>query len=290
MSASSLSSPYSILTIVKGRRLHLQNLLLGVSELHHPPAEIVIVHMNEPVATDLPPPGCVLRSLTLTDPDHPLPLAAARNRAARSATTENLLFLDVDCIPAPDYGDELLKALKNTGGLVMGDVRYLPAGLPAGWSQTHLQQQGLAHPRRPGLQQGDLLPTAEYHLFWSLSFAISATDFDRIDGFDESYVGYGGEDTDFAFSARAAGIPFALSGARCYHQHHPTCTPPYNHLKDIVTNARAFHRKWKKWPMEGWLDAFVASGHLIRTKHEIEILRLPSDREIAEHRSEDPFA
>ncbi len=38
---------------------------------------------------------------------------------------------------------------------------------------------------------------------------------------DTGYVGYGGEETDFAWRLEAAGIPMAwVGGAVAYHQHH----------------------------------------------------------------------
>lgn len=285
-----LDKQYAILTIVRGRRTHINNLLKGVCALIHPPAEVIVVYMNEEPPGDLPSPNCQFLTAAYYDPDHALPLAAARNRAAAMAQTDYLLFLDVDCIPDPNYATEMLSVLIDRGGLVMGEVRYLPDALSTDWSYPQLVREGLPHPRRPNLQPNETLSTEDYHLFWSLSFAVTRSDFATIGGFDEAYVGYGGEDTDFAFSARAAGIPFTLSGARCYHQHHPTCTPPYNHLADIVTNARAFRAKWGYWPMEGWLDAFAASGHLRRTPTELEIVRLPSQAEIAQARSDSPFA
>ncbi|MDO9396736.1 MAG: glycosyltransferase family 2 protein, partial [Herbiconiux sp.] len=70
-----------------------------------------------------------------------------------------------------------------------------------------------------------------------------------------------GEDTDFAFAAREAGVELAWVGsARAYHQHHPVQSPPVDHLDDIVRNATVFHERWGTWPMGGWLDAFEQRG------------------------------
>ena len=100
----------------------------------------------------------------------------------------------------------------------------------------------------------------------------------------------GGEDTDFAFAARAAGVPFFLTDAPAYHQHHATYSPPYNHLGDLVTNANAFKKKWGDWPMEGWLSAFRQSGHIRWEADTLELLRAPTEEEIRRSRSTDPFA
>ena len=86
----------------------------------------------------------------------------------------------------------------------------------------------------------------------------------RIGGFDEEFLGYGAEDTDFGFTADAAGIGLTwVGGATAYHQWHPSESPPIRHLDDILRNGRIFARRWGWWPMEGWLEAFQARG-LIR--------------------------
>jgi GT2 family glycosyltransferase len=103
-------------------------------------------------------------------------------------------------------------------------------------------------------------------LFWSLSFAVTADTWLAVGGFEESYEGYGGEDTDFAFTARAAGVPLVwVGGAHAYHQYHPTSAPPWQHLDDILRNGRLFADRWGSWPMEGWLEAFAAAGAIEQT-------------------------
>ena len=101
-------------------------------------------------------------------------------------------------------------------------------------------------------------------LFWSLAFAVAPATHARVGGFDPGYVGYGAEDTDYAFRARAAGVPLAWVGdAWAHHQHHPVSSPPVEHLSDIARNARRFRARWGTWPMRGWLTAFADTG-LIR--------------------------
>jgi N-acetylglucosaminyl-diphospho-decaprenol L-rhamnosyltransferase len=94
-----------------------------------------------------------------------------------------------------------------------------------------------------------------------LSFAVTVGTWTRIGGFHPGYVGYGGEDTDFAEQAHAAGVGMGwVGGAMAFHQYHPVSTPPVEHLREIVDNAHVFHRRWGWWPMTGWLDAFADLG------------------------------
>ena len=283
-------SEISLITIVKGRREHLRNLMRGVAAQQLRPDELIIVFMNEAATDRLPDPGCKVYTDSLFDPDHELPLAAARNRAATLASGRILAFLDVDCIPAPDYLRLLHAAVQRTHGLLMGDVRYLPEGAtPDEWTAATLEERSLAHPRRPVIPPDRDLITLPYHLFWSLTFGIMAEDFARLGGFDGGYQGYGGEDTDFAFTARQVRLPPYVCRARAYHQFHPTYSPPYNHLEDIVANATRFHDKWQVWPMEGWLKKFAEQGYIDWQPHVIRLLKAPAPETVAAARTADPF-
>lgn len=79
--------------------------------------------------------------------------------------------------------------------------------------------------------------------------------------FDEAYVGYGGEDTDFGQRlAAAGGQMWWTARAGVFHQWHPVSRPPVEHVDDVVTNANLFHARWGWYPMTGWLEEFEAMG------------------------------
>lgn len=74
-------------------------------------------------------------------------------------------------------------------------------------------------------------------------------------------MGYGAEDTDFAYRLHAQGRNLRwVGGAHAYHQWHAVSSPPVEHLDDILTNATRFHTTWDTWPMQGWLTQFQEMG------------------------------
>lgn len=255
----------TVVTIVRGRLDHLRNQRRGLALQHDTPREHVVVRMGGPdlqPALDGPGPACPTTLIDLDEVD-PLPLARARNAGAAVAGGSQLVFLDVDCIPVPHLV-AAYQGIADRDGLWAGPVWYLPPlSLDGPLDVVALCAAGARHPAQPHAPAGTHVSLAP-DLFWSLNFAVRRDTFDRLGGFDEVYAGYGGEDTDLAWTAAAAGVPVShLADARVVHQHHPSASPPVQHLDAIVANARVFHDKWGRWPMRGWLAAFAASG-LIR--------------------------
>ncbi len=266
-------TPISILSIVHGRKNALINLLHGLDLSTHLPDEVVIVFMNEDI-TELPVTKFPIKKARI-DRDGYLPLAEARNLAVEQASFEHLVFLDVDCIPAIDLVAKYLQTTSYPETLWTGPVRYLRKGAtesPALFSS--LNELSDADPIRHVDRE------ITYELFWSLNFGCTKNTFKRIDGFDATFTGYGGEDTDFAFSAREIGVPIRWVNAVAYHQYHPSYAPPLNHLEDIVKNAVVFKSKWGVWPMTGWLKKFEDGGYIERVQDNIVLKRLPTAEEI----------
>ena len=194
--------------------------------------------------------------------DGPRNLAAARNLGARTAIARGadvLIFLDADCLASDDLVPRYLAALKQRPDAVAaGPVTYMKQG------ELRVTDPD-PHPARPNPAPGEIVDADNYNLFWSLSFALTADTWARIEddfgGFDPTFEGYGGEDTDFARELQRHHIPLVwVGGAHAYHQWHPVSSPPFEHAADIVANANRFHDKWGEFPMEGWLDAFEGEG------------------------------
>lgn len=263
----------SLVTIVKNRRAALINMIKGLERCTPKAAELVIIHMNEEPYL-LPATTFTVRQQVVNSIHH-LPLAAARNAAVSLAYYDRVVFLDADCIPAPDFLSGYQQAFTRTDSLISGRVRYLTArAMEKEDLFERMKEYSIADPVRENVDQ------YPYELFWSLNFGCSKITFEEIGGFDELFTGYGAEDTDFAFAAKAKGIPINTINAMAYHQYHSSYDPPMNHLIDIVSNANAFRRKWGTWPMEGWLSKFERAGLVEWSKNRLEVRRMPSTLEM----------
>ena len=278
----------SVLTLVRDRQPHLDALASALARSSRKDIELVVAAMQPaPPRIDphLPFPVSVVHV-----PGDKLPLAAARNRAARHARSDTLVFLDVDCIPSPSLVESYLTQLLVSGHCLLGEVRYLPGtvsreqiqGLPFSTLACHARK----HPARPSLPEKGWVRESDRRALWGLSFALSREQYELAGGMDEGYYGYGGEETDFAERLAAAGVGLGwCCNALALHQHHPVCSPPLDKFDDIIRNASRFYRRWGSWCMEYWLGHFQARG-LIEWSPQadrIVVRRRPAEAEIRAH-------
>ena len=306
------TAPVSVITTCYGRNTHLYNLLAALANSSTPPAEVIIVNddadpkrLNEYALN-------IVQIPTTNDGNDKqarFDIGHNRNIGATHASFDALIFLDVDCLVAADSIAGLYSKLTaHPNALLMGQPKYLTrplsaaesAALSAGMlNNAALDALSVYNPYRPNFAPTDSLApaamtqTEDFGAFWSLCFAITRQQFDALGGFDTAYVGYGAEDTDFAFRARACGMPFYLTAEIVYHQQHSVCRPPLNHLDSIVINANRFYDQWQHWAMAGWLGEFAELGLIewqAAQTAPITLLRAPTEKELeASHCPDAPF-
>ena len=278
----------SVITLVRGRRVQLDRLARFLSTQTREPIELVIALMeDEDRIANL---GTFpLETSVVTVPGDELPLAAARNAAALKARGKNLIFLDVDCLPAPSLVENYEEALTiEPGAAFMGEVFYLPELPPSLYPRcemaTELHNLAIAQEGvRPFPRSGwETVPN--YSEVSGLSFAITKRLFFSLGAFDEGYVGVGGEETDFGRRLEAAGVPlFRLADTAAYRQHQKVMVPPLQHFGSIVANAQRHFRQWGEWCMDYTLRQFAEYGLISwdEQSDSIEILRCPTEEEIS---------
>lgn len=160
-------------------------------------------------------------------------VALCRNDGARASSAPYFLFTDGDCLFPSDHLQKHLSA-RRPGVVRAGDCYRLDEETTARidvnainsgefkrwvpWSERRRLLSVLikghyylrrGHPKKPKLT--------------GLNIGISREDLEAVNGFDESFVGWGCEDDDLAFRLRKAGrrIVPVLSYTHCYHMWHP---------------------------------------------------------------------
>lgn len=151
-------------------------------------------------------------------------LAAIRNRSAAQARGEYLVFLDGDCILFPDFAAQTLK-LAEHGWFVAGNRVLLGEAFtatllqsdnqtaPAHWSALRwcwAKLRGEANRAIPWLR----LPLTDarkrratrWQVLKGCNIGVWKNDFEAINGFDETFSGWGHEDSDFAVRLIRAGV------------------------------------------------------------------------------------
>lgn len=172
------------------------------------PASIVVTDDGSAVPPDAARLAGPVPVRVVTQPDRGFRAAAARNRGAAASTGDLLVFLDADTCPAPGFLAALLRRVAvSPDVLAVGRRRHVDlaagGGDPAG-APLLGDPEWLARGYR---DSRDLLDAdgRSFRFVISALLACSRTLFDDLGGFDERFVGYGGEDWDLGYRAWNAG-------------------------------------------------------------------------------------
>lgn len=155
--------------------------------------EIIIADDGSDHVPDVP------GATVVTQEDRGFRAAAARNLGASHARGEILAFLDDDTVPEPGYLAASTRQIKAdpravvVGTRLTGPERTEPQWLIDAWRTTR-------HLSSPD--------DTSWRFIISSVLTCSRDFFERIGGFDGSFVGYGGEDWEFGFRAWNAGATF----------------------------------------------------------------------------------
>jgi glycosyltransferase involved in cell wall biosynthesis len=167
-------------------------------------------------------------------------LTRCRNEGARASRGDYLIFSDSDCLFPPDFLAQHIR-LRRPATACSGD-RVKMDEKSAHWLDESTIVSG---------EYQSWIPWRERRRLWTrwvkdgfyqairhhgkpkltgCNFGVWRSDFERINGFDECYVGWGCEDDDLAQRLRASGVEIVsiVRHARLYHMWHPTdiTSPP----------------------------------------------------------------
>lgn len=280
-----MNPPLSIVTIVKSRVRQLTNLIRSIEQAAPLPLELVVVWMAPPCSESLITSNKfdIVHKFVAHDN---LPIPKARNKGFQACRSDNIVYMDVDCIcPAGLFGHISDKLRRQR--VVTAQMRYL-FNVPEKINYPSLLNQAITHPNsgRHLIDQD-----TGFEQFHTMLFAITRQDYNSIDGFDENYVGFGVGDVDFATRCEQAGMSLYVIADKVLHQFHPRVEPPINHLFDIVNNASLYRQKWGFYPIQNWLEEFAREGLVNEDFHTegLKVRRLPTKEEIAAHMTTRPY-
>jgi glycosyltransferase involved in cell wall biosynthesis len=163
-----------------------------------------------------------LRVVHVWHPDIGFTAARIRNRGVAAASGAYVVFLDGDCVPDVDFIAQH-KALAQTGFFVNGSRVLLSPELTqrvldrteqvCGRSRLFwLKQRVLGHASKLThlLRLSDGPRRVRREFSWkgirSCNMGVWKADFERVDGFDESFIGWGHEDADFVLRLHHSGV------------------------------------------------------------------------------------
>jgi glycosyltransferase involved in cell wall biosynthesis len=169
--------------------------------------------------------SAVARNLGVTHVWHPdvgFTASRIRNRGVAESRGAYIIFLDGDCVPEIDFVARH-RVLAQQGCFVNGSRVLLAADLTSrvlngtdhicgrsGWYWVLQWAKGQANKLTGLLRLPDWRMRVGRKFSWkgirSCNMGLWRVDFERVDGFDESFVGWGHEDADFVLRLHHSGV------------------------------------------------------------------------------------
>ncbi|MCP2160952.1 glycosyltransferase family 2 protein [Williamsia serinedens] len=206
----------------------LELVLAALSVQTHPATRLQVVVADD--GSSVPPDvGALEGTVVVRQEDRGFRAAAARNLGARAADGSVLCFLDADTVPEPTYVDRAVRLSAGAADVVaVGRRRHADL---AGWSPSRLLEwfdggaapTELTEPRwlRDAYRESDDLLHADHRSYRHVISAVLTCERDffwAVGGFDEGFVGYGGEDWEFAARAwERGGVLAHVAEAVAWH-------------------------------------------------------------------------
>lgn len=265
----------SVITTVYNRPEHLRLMLAALALQTRRPDEVVVADDgSDPAAAaaiETALAGAEFPVRRVRQEKQGYRLAAARNLGIRAATGEYLLFVDCDLALLPDAvavherqaaprrllcAHRALLEEAATRALFQVCPRPTAADWEHAWTMADRRELELAarqFARHAALRRWHLARPHKPKLL-GCHFSLFRADAERVNGFDENFVGWGYEDDDFARRLYKMGVAphSVIREARALHLWHPSLAPVALPRRRDRPN-RAYFRRWR-------VPAFCANG------------------------------
>ncbi len=119
--------------------------------------------------------------------------ATARNSGLKNARGDIIIFLDADMIVRPDFVEQHVVAISKSEVVAVSGLLTSEPGQP----KTSLQNYIFEYRKRGAKQFGENNPIPFNYLITG-NMSVKCKAVNECGLFDEKYIGYGGEDTDYA--------------------------------------------------------------------------------------------
>jgi GT2 family glycosyltransferase len=181
---------------------------------------------------------CGLPAVHMWHPDEGFRAACARNRGVAVARGQYIILMDGDCVPELDFvaqhrqlsekdcfinGSRVLLSAELTVSAIAAE-QCLTGRSAAFWLGQALS--GHANKWFPRLRLPDFTRRKHPDFIWkgirSCNMSLWRSDYEKINGFDESFVGWGHEDADFVLRLHNAGLirKNGFAATEVYHLWH----------------------------------------------------------------------
>jgi glycosyltransferase involved in cell wall biosynthesis len=160
-------------------------------------------------------------------------VARCRNEGAAVSSAAYLVFIDGDCVIPRDFVARHLQRRKSRV-VMFGDAFRLDEDVSAGIDEAEIlggryfdwvspaEQERLQRFDRTARWNNLVRHPKKPHLI-SCNFGIWRSDYERVNGFDENFEGWGQEDDDLGYRLRQVGVRLQsiLRWTQSYHVWHP---------------------------------------------------------------------
>jgi GT2 family glycosyltransferase len=211
------------------RQDQLDRLLAGLDLQTLPPSSFEVVIADDGSSVEPRVGDRDFATTVVRQSDEGFRLAAARNLGSTAAVGDVLVFLDQDCVPAPDYLEKVLSVTTTPWDLTVGhrlhaDLDGWTGEAVRGWLRGDGEPPELldepewlldGYERTADLTRPD---DRAYQLVIGAVTSISRHLHEELGGFDETFRAYGGEDWDYGHRAVVAGAEMRwLADAVVWH-------------------------------------------------------------------------